>query len=148
MMMTKQYHDITRYHVHVLQATKTADLFFNGSEAEKNNALMEVVKKTREEGGEESDAAAVNAKANAEIAALTEAEANKRRFETADEQLLEVYVSCLNNMAACQLKLGEHAKAKEICVRVLEIQPNNLKALLRAAKAALATHVRNFIIWR
>lgn len=109
---------------------------------------MEVVKKTREEGGEEGNAAAINAKANAEIAALTEAEANKRRFETADEQLLEVYVSCLNNMAACQLKLGEHVKAKEICVRVLEIQPNNLKALLRAAKAALATHVRKLTVWR
>ena len=64
-----------------------ADMFFNGNTSEKNNALMEVVKKTREE-GEEEDAAVINAKANAELAALNEAEANKRRFETADERLL------------------------------------------------------------
>lgn len=84
---------------------------------------------------------AANHKANARLAAIAEAEAKKRQFDPADEVLLEIYVSCLNNMSACQLKLGDYTKAKDICIRVLEIQPMNLKALLRAAKAALSTHV-------
>eukprot|EP01034_Spumella_vulgaris_P047085 gene47085-58752_t len=36
--------------------------------------------------------------------------------------------------------MGEALKAKDMCVKVLEFDPNNEKALLRAAKATLALH--------
>mmetsp|Transcript_26876 Transcript_26876/g.25739 ORF Transcript_26876/g.25739 Transcript_26876/m.25739 type:complete len:365 (+) Transcript_26876:21-1115(+) len=54
--------------------------------------------------------------------------------------LMEVYVTCMNNMAACYLSMKEYTKAKEICVRILQNDPDNVKALLRGAKAALALH--------
>jgi tetratricopeptide (TPR) repeat protein len=54
--------------------------------------------------------------------------------------LVTTLVSCLNNMAACHLSMKEYAKAKELCIRVLELQPENVKSLLRAAKASLALH--------
>lgn len=37
--------------------------------------------------------------------------------------------------------VGENLKAKDMCVKVLEFDPLNVKALLRAAKASLALHV-------
>lgn len=55
-----------------------------------------------------------------------------------DSLLYEAYVTCLNNLAACYINQKEFLKAKEICTRVLELSPNNIKALLRASKAALA----------
>ena len=54
--------------------------------------------------------------------------------------LMVSFISCLNNLSACHLSMKEYAKAKELCVRVLELEPDNLKALLRGAKAALALH--------
>jgi hypothetical protein len=83
--------------------------------------------------------------ATAEAALAAEAaekEKRQRMFDASDNELVAIFVSCLNNMSACQLLLGDFAKAKEVCIRVLEIEPNNQKALLRAAKAALGTHVR------
>jgi tetratricopeptide (TPR) repeat protein len=55
-----------------------------------------------------------------------------------DKDLVEVYISCLNNLAACKLSLNEYSSAKDICVQVLELSPLNGKALLRAAKATFA----------
>jgi len=49
-------------------------------------------------------------------------------------------LTALNNLAACYLSRGDHAKAKEVCVRVLEMDMTNTKALLRAARASLALH--------
>ena len=49
-------------------------------------------------------------------------------------------ISCLGNLAACHLSMKEYTKTKEICVRVLELEPDNIKALIRAAKASLALH--------
>ena len=51
--------------------------------------------------------------------------------------LMVSFISCLNNLSACHLSMKEYTKAKELCVRVLELEPDNLKALLRGAKAAL-----------
>jgi len=77
--------------------------------------------------------------------ALAKAEEEKQRKQqeaipVRDQPIVGAYVHCLNNMAACLLKKGEASKAKDVCVRVLELDPVNQKALLRAAKAALATH--------
>jgi len=55
-----------------------------------------------------------------------------------DKDLVEVYVACLNNLAACKLSMKEFGAAKDLCVQVLQFSPFNTKALLRAAKAALA----------
>lgn len=41
----------------------------------------------------------------------------------------------------CWVSAGENLKAKDMCVKVLEFDPSNVKALLRAAKATLAMHV-------
>lgn len=54
--------------------------------------------------------------------------------------VVELYLACLNNLAACYLSKGENLKAKEVCIRVLELDPRNIKGLLRAARAALALH--------
>ena len=55
-------------------------------------------------------------------------------------QVVLTLIACLNNMSACHLSLKQYAKAKELCVRVLELEPSNVKALMRAAKSALALH--------
>ena len=60
------------------------------------------------------------------------------RSNDPDSLLFNAYVTCLNNLAACYISQKEFMKAKEICTRVLELSPNNVKALLRAAKASLA----------
>jgi tetratricopeptide (TPR) repeat protein len=54
--------------------------------------------------------------------------------------VIDLYLACLNNLAACLLNKKEFLKAKEVCIRVLELDPRNVKGLLRAARAALALH--------
>ncbi|KAG7488019.1 hypothetical protein MATL_G00029910 [Megalops atlanticus] len=51
-----------------------------------------------------------------------------------EEELLDVKVKCLNNMAAAQLKLDHHEAALRSCVAVLAYQPDNIKALFRKGK--------------
>jgi len=60
----------------------------------------------------------------------------QRRQSVADK-----YVSCLNNLSACHISLGEYSQAKAVCVSILELDCTNVKALLRAARAALALHL-------
>lgn len=55
-----------------------------------------------------------------------------------DKDLVEVYVACLNNLAACKLSMKDYGATKDLCVQVLQFSPFNAKALLRAAKATLA----------
>lgn len=55
-------------------------------------------------------------------------------------QLKIVYLTCLNNLAACHLSMSEFFKAKEVCLQLLNIDPDNSKGLLRGAKASLALH--------
>jgi tetratricopeptide (TPR) repeat protein len=63
------------------------------------------------------------------------------RIEKLDEPLLTAYITCLNNLAACHLSTGEFLKAKDMCIKILELDANNIKALLRASKATLALYV-------
>ena len=58
-----------------------------------------------------------------------------------DSEIVGLYVTCLNNLAACKLSKGEYMATKELCVKVLQFSPFNGKALLRAAKATLALDV-------
>ncbi|KAL4658956.1 peptidyl-prolyl cis-trans isomerase FKBP8 [Arapaima gigas] len=51
-----------------------------------------------------------------------------------EEELLDMKVKCLNNMAATQLKLDHHEAALRSCVSVLAHQPDNIKALFRKGK--------------
>ncbi|KAG5851323.1 hypothetical protein ANANG_G00091980 [Anguilla anguilla] len=51
-----------------------------------------------------------------------------------EEELLDVKVKCLNNMAAAQLKLDRPEAALRSCVAVLAHQPDNIKALFRKGK--------------
>jgi hypothetical protein len=53
---------------------------------------------------------------------------------------VQEYINCLNNLAQCFIFKNDLVKAKDVCVRVLELDRRNIKALFRAAKVALATH--------
>lgn len=138
------YSDFSRAARAYSKATQIADRYFNGGAnvGDSNAKALQGLSVTKGRDGDGEGQAASLAEANAALAAAEqEKEAQRRCFEQGDEEVVAGYISCLNNMAACQLKLGENAKAKEVCIRVLEVDPGNQKALLRAAKAALATHV-------
>jgi len=49
----------------------------------------------------------------------------------------EIKVACNNNLAAVQLKEGKIERVISCCTQVLEIEPNNVKALFRRGKAYL-----------
>mmetsp|Transcript_20366 Transcript_20366/g.20492 ORF Transcript_20366/g.20492 Transcript_20366/m.20492 type:complete len:392 (+) Transcript_20366:315-1490(+) len=49
-----------------------------------------------------------------------------------------ILIDSLNNLAACHIILHEYYKAKTVCLRLLEYDANNVKGLLRAAKASLS----------
>ena len=46
------------------------------------------------------------------------------------KKMWDVYISCLNNLSACHISSGDFAKAKEVCIKVLESEDTNIKALL------------------
>lgn len=50
------------------------------------------------------------------------------------KELFNLYLDCLNNLAACHLNMNDPFKAREACIRVLEMDPHNQRGLLRAAK--------------
>lgn len=54
------------------------------------------------------------------------------------KKMTELYIACLNNLAACHISRGNMIRAKAETRKVLEIDPNNVKALLRTARASLA----------
>lgn len=77
---------------------------------------------------------------------IMEAEAKKEeKIPVEENEVVQIYVSCLNNLAACKLAQKEYYQAKDLCTKVLEFSPFNAKALLRAAKASLATDVSHLI---
>ncbi|XP_068599553.1 peptidyl-prolyl cis-trans isomerase FKBP8 [Brachionichthys hirsutus] len=51
-----------------------------------------------------------------------------------EDELMNVKVKCLNNMAASQLKLDHYEAAYKSCVSALAHQPKNIKALFRMGK--------------
>uniref|UniRef100_UPI0037E915C0 peptidyl-prolyl cis-trans isomerase FKBP8 n=1 Tax=Semicossyphus pulcher TaxID=241346 RepID=UPI0037E915C0 len=51
-----------------------------------------------------------------------------------ENELMDVKVKCLNNMAASQLKLDHYDAALKSCVSALAHQPENIKALFRMGK--------------
>lgn len=65
----------------------------------------------------------------------------QKAIDDDDRDLVEVYIACLNNLAACKISLKDYSAAKDLCVQVLQLSPWNGKALLRAAKATLAMDV-------
>lgn len=54
------------------------------------------------------------------------------------KQIWDDYISCMNNLSACHISGGDYYKAKEVCIKVLELEDTNIKALLRAARSSLA----------
>lgn len=56
-----------------------------------------------------------------------------------EEQLLQLKVKCLNNLAASQLKLDHYRAALRSCSLVLEHQPDNIKALFRKGKVSYSS---------
>lgn len=60
------------------------------------------------------------------------------------EEASRMLVDCLNNVAAVYIKAKEYHAAKEACVRVLELEPTNYKALIRVAKSTLLDSSSSF----
>jgi valyl-tRNA synthetase len=52
-----------------------------------------------------------------------------------DEKIKELTIIIKSNLAACFLKLASFERAKQECTEVLELDPKNVKCLLRRAKA-------------
>jgi tetratricopeptide (TPR) repeat protein len=107
------------------KATQFAQTYFN-PETEKKPSLGETMEET---------------------AKRIEAEEEKKNKPIAenDTDLVEVYLACLNNLAACKLSMKEYIAAKDLCVQVLQMDANNAKALLRAAKATLLLDVMLYV---
>lgn len=57
--------------------------------------------------------------------------------EALKSETKELLVDCLNNVVVVHLRAKDYNKAKKAAVKVLQKDPDNFKALLRAAKAAL-----------
>jgi len=73
---------------------------------------------------------------------LSSPHSNDDKKEAVDEQgyrdqIFQLWMACLNNCAACKISLKEYRIAKDICTSILEQDPRNIKALLRAGKASL-----------
>lgn len=54
------------------------------------------------------------------------------------QDLADCRLKCCNNMAACQLKVEAYDAAMKSCQAVLDLQPENVKALFRLGKAHTA----------
>lgn len=52
-----------------------------------------------------------------------------------DKDVQPLYLTLCNNMAWCQLSRGQASHALTLCNKVLAINPNNVKALMRRAEA-------------
>ncbi|XP_067272073.1 peptidyl-prolyl cis-trans isomerase FKBP8 isoform X2 [Pseudorasbora parva] len=65
---------------------------------------------------------------------ITEASSRVDISQQEEEELLDMKVRCLNNMAAAQLKLDHYEAALRSCVSVLAHQPDNVKAVFRKGK--------------
>lgn len=55
-----------------------------------------------------------------------------------ENELMDVKVKCLNNMAASQLKLDHYEAALKSCILALAHQPDNIKALFRMGKVRVS----------
>lgn len=110
------YEDYPRAARSYSKATQMAEAYFNPKDKDKQQQLLT-------------------------SASLEQQASDHDQIPEEDQDLVEIYVSCLNNMAACKLSMGEFTAAKELCVQVLQFAPLNAKALLRAAKATLALDV-------
>ena len=51
--------------------------------------------------------------------------------------LVDTRLALLTNLASCHLLTEQFSKARDVCIAVLELDPGNKKALLRAARASL-----------
>ena len=57
--------------------------------------------------------------------------------DNAKQRASSILIDCLNNISAVHLKAKAYGKAKESAATVLQYDPNNIKALCRAARAAI-----------
>ena len=86
--------------------------------------LLGEIQTRQEEGGNDTVAAAAAAAAG--------------ELDNAKERAASILIiDCLNNISAVHLKAKAYGKAKESAATVLQYDPNNIKALCRAARAAI-----------
>ncbi|TNM87369.1 peptidyl-prolyl cis-trans isomerase FKBP8 [Takifugu flavidus] len=91
---------------------------------------------TRQKGNMHYDRGDYAAAVNSYSIALQITESSSKVDITPEEEneLIDIKVKCLNNLAASQLKLERYDAARKSCVLALEQQPDNVKALFRMGK--------------
>lgn len=62
---------------------------------------------------------------------------------TPDPSKIEIKVACLNNLMALFLKTKKYKEVVELSRQVLQIEPNNVKALFRQSQAFVAVDMNN-----
>jgi AH receptor-interacting protein len=62
-------------------------------------------------------------------------EAIKARYGAAPDEVAALYIPLLLNLSACKLKLGDFPAAIDHTTSVLDVDPNNVKALFRRGQA-------------
>lgn len=60
-----------------------------------------------------------------------------RHVDAARDARDALYVTVCNNMAACQLQLGNYGHARRLSCKALAVDPDNLKALVRRCRASV-----------
>ena len=77
-------------------------------------------------------------------AGVTSVEDGNAELDFDMQDARNLLLDCLNNIAAVHLRCKSYHAAKESCVSVLQHDPQNFKALVRAAKAALLDPASSF----
>ncbi|CAA0827513.1 Peptidyl-prolyl cis-trans isomerase FKBP65 [Striga hermonthica] len=63
----------------------------------------------------------------------------KKEIDDEKAQAKSLRLSCYLNEAACKLKLEEYQEVSRLCTTVLDLDPNNVKALFRRSQAYMRT---------
>jgi tetratricopeptide (TPR) repeat protein len=85
----------------------------------------------------------------AEAVAKEKAQVEAQGPTVVDPTILQEYINCLNNLATCYLSAyhadgkPDYLKAKEICTRILEVDRNNIKGLLKAVR--VSTYLGDYV---
>ena len=128
-------HSNVTYHVHVKSVISSDETIGSASfqlELAKNkkNIGNDVYANEWSDGQGENKALMLYKKAG-------DAMSNLLSGDVLQEEAKEILIDCLNNTSAVHMRAKHYSKAKEAATQALIHDPNNIKALLRAAKAAM-----------
>ena len=64
-------------------------------------------------------------------------QSSTREAPPLDQRWVDVFVASLNNLAAAHLQTKQPLRAREACIKALEVMPRNITTLLRAGRYSL-----------